>query len=94
MLILRAVRWPMQSTCGFSIAVRTRSVGLRSNAACNDAITQSRSASTSSGSDSEPSIRMFTSMPLRIRNGFSRSLSTSISRSCSASVPRGWSVTA
>ena len=27
--IFRAVRWPMQSTCGFSIAPQMRSVGSR-----------------------------------------------------------------
>ena len=43
LLIRRPVRWPMQSTCGFSIAASTRSVGLRSSDVCSDATTQSSS---------------------------------------------------
>src|SRR5207237_9252924 len=41
MFSFRPVRWPMQSTFGFSSAPSTRSVGLRSKPAWIDAITQS-----------------------------------------------------
>ena len=40
-----------------------------SNRVCTDATTQSSVASSSSETSSEPSARMFTSMPFRIRNG-------------------------
>ena len=59
----------MESTCGFSIAPHSRSVGSRWNAEWIDATTQSRSASTSSGTSSEPSARMLTSTPFSSRNG-------------------------
>src|SRR5512132_76449 len=86
-LILRAVRWPMQSTFGFSIAEITRSVGFLSKAVCSEATTQSRPASVSSSTSSEPSARMFTSMPLSSLKRPSVSFSASISRSCASSRP-------
>ena len=55
---LAAVMWPMQSTCGLSIAVMRRSVGLLSNAEWSDAKTHSHSARTSSGRSREPSARI------------------------------------
>ena len=88
----------MQSTCGFSIAASTRSVGSLSKLACTEAITQSSCASSSSATSSEPSARMLTSMPCRIRNGATRSLSASISSHCRSSRPSRrrceWSQTA
>ena len=75
----------MQSTYGDSIAAKTRSVGAWSNRECTDATTQSRVARSSSETSSVPSGRMFTSIPFRIRNGFTSSFSASICSACRCS---------
>ena len=59
----------MQSTCGFSIAARTRSVGLLSSEVWSEATTQSSWARTSSGTSTTPRAVMFASTPRRMRNG-------------------------
>ena len=69
----------MQSTCGLYIAATTRPVGSLSKLACTEAITQSSGAISSSSTSTSPLVRMFTSMPFRMRNGASFSFSASIS---------------
>ena len=81
------VRWPMQSTYGFSIAAKTRSSGFFRRAACTDATTQSSVASCSSGMSSVPSALMLTSTPRRMRNGATSSCSAAISSACASSRP-------
>ena len=87
LLIFRPVRCPITSTCGFSIAAITRSVGLVPNAAWIDATTQSSPASVSSGTSSVPFARMFTSTPCSSRKGFSFAFSAASSFACAARRP-------
>ena len=77
----------MTSTCGFSMVAITRSVGERSKAVWIDATTQSRSASTSSGTSSVPSALMFTSTPFSRRSGATFLARRSISFACSSIRP-------
>ena len=77
----------MQSTCGWSIAARMRSVGLRSNAEWSEATTQSSWARISSSTSIDPSARMFASIPRSTRNGLTRALTASISRHWASSRP-------
>ena len=77
----------MQSTCGCSIAASTRSVGERSKAVWSDATTQSSSASSSSGTSTDPSTLMFASTPRSTRNGLSRVFTSSISSHCASMRP-------
>ena len=86
-LSFRPVRWPMQSTCGFSIAASTRSVRSLSKPECTEAITQSRSASTSSATSTSPFARMLASTPFRSLKRPSFSWSLSISRLCASMRP-------
>ena len=105
--IRRPVQWPSTSTCGLRTAATIRLVigpaGIRSLEWTLATTTSSR-LSRSSRWSSEPSSRMSTSMPVRMRNGasseFSSSTSSSWARSRDADSPfatvsRGeWSVSA
>ena len=102
---IRPVQCPRTFVCGLRIAASIRSVigarGIRSFE-CTLATTRSSWASSSSSWSSPPSSRMSTSIPVRIRNGASSSLSSATSTSCArsrsadsplATVSRGeWSV--
>src|SRR5580700_647724 len=80
----RPVQWPSTSTCGLRIAATIRAVmgpaGIRSWEWTLATTTSSR-ASRSSRWSSEPSSRMSTSIPVRIRNGASSAFSASTSAS-------------
>ena len=73
------MQWPSTSVCGLATALTIRRV-IASDSIfsleCTDATTTSSRSSSSSSWSSEPSSRMSTSMPVRIRNGASSSLSS------------------
>ena len=84
----RPVQCPSTSACGLRIAATIRLVigpaGIRSREWTLATTTSSR-ASRSSRWSSEPSSRMSTSIPVRIRNGASSAFSVSISASWASS---------
>ncbi len=81
---IRPVQWPSTSVCGLRTAAAIRAVigpaGIRSWE-CTLATTTSSRASRSSRWSSEPSSRMSTSIPVRMRNGASSSFSEATSSS-------------
>ncbi len=79
------MQWPRMSVCGLSTAATMRAVICRASMRsleCTLATTTSSCARRSRSKSSEPSSKMSTSMPDRMRNGASCSLSPSSTSSC------------